>query len=360
MAPVDPADLVAQARRELGLTRQLQQPRMRLLPDPSRGGSVGYNEYYREQQLEKYNNGEPIDVSQSSIDRWLERIVRFRPTGGPPRTQIVGVDMLHIVTFLTAYPDATADEMIVFLYNQGAPLLSRQVVSKRLHELGITLKKASHEAFQAEREDVIHRVWAFWNHPPPLGVVGVPRRKLIDVDEFGIAREKCNRTSGWAPRLYRVRKRGHYTRDAKLTVLVGIEPGDPALPPETIGSVERPRRWVRALRGTGTTINVFRDFVDHICHDIEQNGHNGTDDHRIFLWDNLNSHHSPYVHQTVVGREGPRRFNIIARPPYHPEMGPIEYAICEINTLLKRQLLEHWSRLETSLLSRQAFYPESQ
>ena len=268
--------------------------------------------------------------------------------------------MIHLVTFLTAYPDATADEMIVFLYNQGAPLLSRQVVSKRLHELGITLKKASHEAFQAEREDVIHRVWAFWNHPPPLGVVGVPRRKLIDVDEFGIAREKCNWTSGWAPRLYRVRKRGHYTRDAKLTVLVGIEPGDPALPPETIGSVKRPRRWVRALRGTGTTINVFRDFVDHICHDIEQNGHNSTDDHRIFLWDNLNSHHSPYVHQTVVGREGPRRFNIIARLPYHPEMGPIEYAICEINTLLKRQLLEHWSRLETSLLSRQAFYPESQ
>ena len=85
-----------------------------------------------------------------------------------------------------------------------------------------------------------------------------------------------------------MRKDGHYTRGVKLTVLVGIEPGDPALPADTPGSIERPRRWVRALRGTRTTINVFRDFVNHICHDIEVNGHNGTDDHRIFLWDNLN------------------------------------------------------------------------
>ena len=128
----------------------------------------------------------------------------------------------------------------------------------------------------------------------------------------------------------------------KLTVLVGIEPGDPALPPETLGSIERPRRWVRALRGTGTTVIVFWDFVDHICHDIEENGHAGTDDHRIFLWDNLNSHNSAYVHQTVVGREGARRFNIIARPPYHPQYGPIEYAICEINTILKLSVKDTW------------------
>jgi hypothetical protein len=39
MPPVNPADLLVQARRELALTWQLQQPRMRLPPDPSHSDS---------------------------------------------------------------------------------------------------------------------------------------------------------------------------------------------------------------------------------------------------------------------------------------------------------------------------------
>jgi hypothetical protein len=54
----------------------------------------------------------------------------------------------------------------------------------------------------------------------------VPRRKLIDVDEFGITMEKCNRTTGgWALSVFRVRKDGHYHFGAKITVLFAIEPG---------------------------------------------------------------------------------------------------------------------------------------
>ena len=78
------------------------------------------------------------------------------------------------------------------------------------------------------------------------------------MDVFDIALEKCNRSFRWAPKVYRVRKDDHYSWGVKLTVLVGIEPGDPALPANTPGSFERPLGWVRALRGTGTTINVFR------------------------------------------------------------------------------------------------------
>ena len=343
MPPTDPADLIAQARHEMGLSRQLKQPRLRLPPDLSCRGSTGYEEWFRERQIEKWENDEPIDVSESSLKRWRKRLVCYRPTGNHPRTQIIGHDMINLVTFLVGYPDATADEVIIFLYNQGGALYSRQVVYERLKELNITRKRASTEAYQASRPDVLHRKWTFWNCPPPLGVVGVPRRKFIDVDEFGIALEKCNRSYGWAPKIFRVRKEGHYTRGLKLTVLIVFEPGDPVLHPDTPGSIQRPRRWVRALRGTGTTINVFRDFVNSIRHDIEQNGHDGTDDHRIFLWDNLNSHHAGYVHQTVVGREGPRQFNIIARPPYHPQFGPIEYAICQVSRILKLSATRDWN-----------------
>ena len=119
--------------------------------------------------------------------------------------------------------------------------------------------------------------------------------------------------------------------------------GDPRLPPHVRGSVQRPRRWIRCIQGCGTTINIFRDFCDHICTEIEQFGVEGTDDHRIFIWDNLAAHHSAYVHQTVTGREGPRRFSIIARPQYHPKYGPIEYKICEVKSILRKRKEPHWT-----------------
>ena len=64
--------------------------------------------------------------------------------------------------------------------------------------------------------------------PPPLGIFQVPRRRLIDVDEFGATFEKCNRTGGWAMKVLRVRKDGHYHHGIKITVIFAIEPRDPA------------------------------------------------------------------------------------------------------------------------------------
>ena len=154
---------------------------------------------------------------------------------------------------------------------------------------------------------------------------------------------ECNRTGGWALSVFRVRKDGHYHFGAKITVLFAIEPGDPRLPPHVRGSVQRPRRWIRCIQGCGTTINIFRDFCDHICTEIEQFGVEGTDDHRIFIWDNLAAHHSAYVHRTVPGHEGPRWFSIIARPQYHPKYGPIEYKICEVTSILRKRKKPHWT-----------------
>ena len=35
-------------------------------------------------------------------------------------------------------------------------------------------------------------VFTYWNCPPPLGIFEVRRRKLIDIDEFGVTLERCN------------------------------------------------------------------------------------------------------------------------------------------------------------------------
>jgi hypothetical protein len=120
--------------------------------------------------------------------------------------------------------------MAVFLYNDGGPLYSSvNVISKRLL-LSWRLRRrgpSSTEAYQAQREDVQFRVWSFKKKiHSPLGIFQVPRRKLIDVDEFEITMEKCNRTTGgWALSVFRVRKDGHYHFGAKITVLFTIEPG---------------------------------------------------------------------------------------------------------------------------------------
>ena len=172
MSATDPADLQVHARAQLGLSRQLEQTR-RVAPHPCLGGG-GYDAWFREEQLAKAQAGEVVDVSESSLRRWRERLHPYRQTGNKSREQVVGVGLINLVTFLRAWPEATLDEMAVFLYNEGGPLYSKQVLSKRLAELEITKKRASTEAYQAQREDVQFRVWSFFNCPSPLGIFQVP------------------------------------------------------------------------------------------------------------------------------------------------------------------------------------------
>jgi hypothetical protein len=234
----DPADQEAKARAELGFSRWLKQPRQ-VAPHPSLGGT-GYPVWHHEMQLESFDAGEAIDVSLASIYRWADCLEPFRQTGNRERTMIVGVDLLDLVTYITTWLDATLDEMAVFIYNEGGGLYSRQAISKCLEELDITKKKASTEGYQTQQPDVQFCVWGFWNCPPPLCIFQVPRRRLIDVDEFGATFERCNRTGGWAMKLLRIRKDGHYHHSMKITVIFAIELGDPALPPHVRGSLERP------------------------------------------------------------------------------------------------------------------------
>ena len=114
----DPADLVARAREELGFSRLLEQPR-RVAPPPRFGSSSGYPVWYCMIQLEKFHAGEEIQVSLSFIYRWDVRPGPYHQTGNRPRMTVVGVDLLNLVTYITAWPDATLNEMAAFIYNKG-------------------------------------------------------------------------------------------------------------------------------------------------------------------------------------------------------------------------------------------------
>lgn len=60
----------------------------------------------------------------------------YRKTGNRSRRKLVGTDLLNLVFFLIAHPDALLEEMAIFLYNEGAAeVYSTSLISKRLKNL---------------------------------------------------------------------------------------------------------------------------------------------------------------------------------------------------------------------------------
>jgi hypothetical protein len=277
-------------------------------------------------------------------------------TGNKASETLVGRDQFLMSLFLIIFPDAEADEIALFIYNNGGQIYERFAISKRMQELGLTKKIASTEAYQAFTPENVLKAELFWTRAPPLGVVGIPRYKFMDLDEFGIAIQRINKKYGHSHSTLRIRKAGHYCRDTKLTVLLGIEPGDPRLPAHFDGSIEKPRRWIRVVRVGGTTVELFSSFVNQICNDIETNFIPNTDNHRVFLWDNLTSHRAPLVAQTVEARNGPCQFTIVHRPPYQPKYAPVEYKICDLIAYIMSQVERDWTTdtLEQELINSMA------
>ena len=130
--------------------------------------------------------GNALSPSERSTTRWLnERVNPHRMVGNKDKTQLVGSDQLLLVTCVSICPDAHLDEIATFIFDEGGGLCSRESISKRLKEMQCTRVVASTEACQACSPENVLKAELFFAAPPPLGVLGVPRRRLIDADEFG-------------------------------------------------------------------------------------------------------------------------------------------------------------------------------
>ena len=344
----DNANARAAARSNAGMSRELQQWRDDHAAHPSRGGSAGYPLWLRSEVLALVNqhgmqviNG--LNISQSSVYRWMIRPEPYRMTGGRERTQLVGRDQLLLAIGLFIHPDSSADQLAAFIVNQGGDLYDRQAISRRMKELDVSKKKCSQEAYQAFTEKNMRKARWFWSLPPPLGVVGLERRRLLDFDEMAVFMEQINPKYGHAHKSIRIRKPGHYSKSEKLTVIMAIEPGDPSLPPNQDGSVQNPRRWFDIREATGTNAVDFARFSDKVLTELETRpAPNDLDDDRCLMYDNLSSHLTPIVAQTIEGRPTQNRFYSVPRPPYQPKYGPIEYIFGQIGAALEKRVQPHW------------------
>jgi len=157
--------------------------------------------------------------------RWNHQgIVRQVQTGGPVRHNLVGEHQFLLVYCRLLYPNAEAEEVAAFIaQNSANPVLySRQDISRREIELGLTRKKGSTTAFQALTPYNLERRRQFWNSPFPIGVRGVPRQDLFDIDEAGLWLEKKNRAYGKSIPGVRVRAPGVYGHGEKWTLILAI------------------------------------------------------------------------------------------------------------------------------------------
>lgn len=330
-----------------GQAAETQVPRDVFAADPSHGGSAGYPLWYRIKCLDRVaavgldQTAQEVQPHKDTLANWLARVHPYEQKGGRPR-RLVGRDQLLMVIYLTAYPDAELDEIAAYIVNNGGDLHSTATICRRLKELKMTRKKASIEAYQAFHPRNILRRDQFFGLPPPLGVVGIERRRLIDADECSVSIEQTNRRFGRAHTTIRVRKPGHYVKGRKLTIILFFEPGDPTLPANMDGSVENPRRWFFMFEDGGTTSELFTEKVDTVLRSLEASTRQ-LDMHRVLMWDNLQLHLTNQVYSTVYIRPSPNKFEIVPRPPYMPKYGPTEYAFAELGFRLRQNCQPDWN-----------------
>ena len=211
-------------------------------PNPAHGGSRGCPTHARIGKLNWVANSDvPAFASASSIWHWQNCIEPCQMTGNKQKASLCGSDQIFLCFCLLARPDAEADEIATFTFDQGGTLHNQKTITKQCLELQIMCKQASTEVHQAFLPQNILRVEWFWTLPPPLGVVGTHRRQFIDVDEFGVALQRVNTGMGRAHISLGVRKPGHCCRNMKSTALVAVKPGDNHISDGLRGSIANPR-----------------------------------------------------------------------------------------------------------------------
>ena len=277
---------------------------------PSLGGSIGYDPLYRALQLELHASGlrQFQGASASSLSRWRRNGTGRKAMTGNHAPDVFGDEHDFLLSLCRlVWPKATTDEARAFIaqYASDNRLFTREQICRRQQERGYSRVRASTQAVQAFTPINIVRAFNFWNQPFPFGCVGLLVPNLIDMDEAGFWLEKFNRSYAVVKKGQRGVAPGPYGHAEKWTIIAAIC-GDG-------------RRWITMEKVPGTTAEKFHGFVHgKILTGPEAIAAAPT---MTLLWDNLRAHSSAMVTNAVLASG----HQYLARPPYRPCDGPIEY-----------------------------------
>ena len=326
----------AARRRKLGVSREVGVVRTAALDSkhPGRGGSEGYPIWYRQMMIDLYEGGHAVPKRLvRSIQRWRKHgPIPLRKTGNRSTATLDGFHLLLLVMFKRAYPHSTNSHCAVFiaLHAEDGRVFTDQEIGKGLRYLDMTWKKGSTTAYNAFTPESERKYYSFWNYDFPAGIVGVPRRVMIDGDEMALALGDVNLSYGHAVKGCRMRKIGHYGRGfVKITIIMFIEAGDPTLPAGTLGSIEKPRIWYHLSKDKGTSAEKYSAVLR--CNLFNKMRSN--EPKRLLMHDRLSSHLSDLVYDTVRASG----HDVIPRPPYRPNCAPIEWVFDQLACSIRRR-----------------------
>lgn len=320
-------------RRPLGPVAVARQPH------PSRGGSRGYSQDLRALAMRVSHDPNLAGTHQTlqqdgtrpqglypvklTTYRWRRRHqltgswLQFRPTGNRRATVLRGSTAFRLALWKLAHPDSTAAETNAHLWSVSPPaerrLYSPSQITEAEDRLGLSRKVPSVTAFQALLPRNLAWRHDYWNMPYPLGIQGIPKDDIIDVDEAAIFLEMCVRSFAKVYIGKRSRLIGHYGHSRKYTLVMAISGGPNG------------ERWVEFVERPGTSITDFANFINQVLTSLPA----GTC--KTFIMDNLTSHTNQLIRQ-LIHAAGHR---VVFRAPYYPVDGPIEYVFNTIQQELR-------------------------
>ena len=75
------------------------------------------NMFYRHHDYKRATDR--IGCSSYTVRRWENRIVPYRMTGGRQKDKLTGADKLLLSICVFIYPDASSDDIFIFVINNG-------------------------------------------------------------------------------------------------------------------------------------------------------------------------------------------------------------------------------------------------
>ena len=199
--------------------------------------------------------------------------------------------------------------------------LHEHKVSRALTLMGYTrkiLEKQSEGADQALIE-------AYFVLDPPHGINGVPRERLVDVDETGVWLACIRRKYGHAPKGEKAGTKAPYNVGKKYTAIIAID---------MHGVVA-----YQVMDVKGTSSVIWYHFVNDILLPEIRAPHGEEHVPRLILMDNLAAHHNRVTLELIAAAGHAHTF----RPPRASiELGSIEYAM----NVLKCDLRQHWPHID--------------
>jgi len=169
----DPANTRAITHSQLGMGCETQRFRTGHYSNPARGGRHGYTLWLRTKAVNLLDTqgsycfaAHSAGCSISSVRRWERRILPFRIPGGRQRKSLTGADQLLLVICIFIFPEASLEEVVLFIHSNGGDIYTHPQIAERCIQLNLTRKissKESYDAFYTAFIQVKH-----WFTPPLL------------------------------------------------------------------------------------------------------------------------------------------------------------------------------------------------